>query len=615
MAFFRIFCADTMARLFLIHAAFSSLLITAEEITVQTRLGDIRGKTETVDGTPLKTFLTIPYAEPPVGDLRFRRPVPKAAWDGVMDATKYGPSCHQVPVPRAAEFLPNIDFSEDCLHLHVYVPVTDDRGPKAVMVFIHGGGYRNGQGMFSPCERLSIHGDVICVTINYRLDIFGFISTLDNHASGNYGLWDQHAALKWVKDNIDAFGGDPNAITVFGISAGGSSVAHHAVTRHSKGLFKRAIIQSSVTFSNGYDLALDPLKIVRDVGRLLGCNTRDNTDLTDNGKLVECLRGVAAEDLLNASNTATEMSTREGGVERIGPVEDGMIVPHGIKEHFSSFIEKPLSAADNILGTIDLIVGSTSDEGNVFLYLPLFTQQVLGFDMALGIPKHVMDTLLKPIAVGLSRQYQLPEFARDLESLIREKYNLDSDDIIANSRALRDLYSHITFNQQVPETALAHIKAKANAGQNSAGTYVYHLTRKFPGQTFLGALVGIPLPEWALEGASHGDDAFYVSGGPGVMGKLAGEIAWNEEDQKITNTMMTHWTNFAKTGNPNQGRSLQDGVKWEEYTSESKAYLNYDDILTMKSNLLSEYMEFWTRTIPKLVEEKRKELKMQKTEL
>ncbi|XP_070550993.1 cocaine esterase-like [Ptychodera flava] len=191
----------------------------------------------------LHVFMGIPYAEPPVGDLRFRPPQPKAPWLGIYNATEVGFACIQ---RKAANPFPEAQ-SEDCLYLNVYSPVTNSTN-LPVMVWIHGGGFSRGSatndGMYDGTALAAI-GDVIVVSLNYRLFALGFFSTGDEHAPGNYGLLDQLAALKWVQRNIAAFGGDADRVTVFGESAGAISVDYLLLSPMSDGLFHRAILQVS----------------------------------------------------------------------------------------------------------------------------------------------------------------------------------------------------------------------------------------------------------------------------------------------------------------------------------------------------------------------------------
>ena len=199
--------------------------------TVTTMYGNVFGRTtttQTVDGTPkeLTSFLGIPYAKPPINELRFKLPEQPDAWNGTFDATQGGHSCFIQGMALNAEqtnpFDPSFTYtqSENCLVLNVYLPgsfVSRMDSPKPVMVFIHGGAYYLGSGNDFDGTILASNQDVILVIINYRLGIFGFASTVDGVIPGNMGMHDQHAALQWVQDNIVQFGGDPQKVCVYSL--------------------------------------------------------------------------------------------------------------------------------------------------------------------------------------------------------------------------------------------------------------------------------------------------------------------------------------------------------------------------------------------------------------
>jgi para-nitrobenzyl esterase len=226
----------------------------ADSLTVKTEQGKAHGKT--INDGKVKAFLGLPYAAPPVGELRWKAPQPPAKWKGVRDATKFGAHCAQVHVFDDMIFQDGAN-SEDCLFLNVYAPADAKAKSKLpVMFWIHGGGYSGGSaseprhnGDFLPLK------GVVLVTINYRLGVFGFLATADlakeaNGAAGNYGLLDMVAALQWVKANIRNFGGDPENVTIFGESAGSFAVSTLMASPMARGLFQKAIGESGAAFSD-----------------------------------------------------------------------------------------------------------------------------------------------------------------------------------------------------------------------------------------------------------------------------------------------------------------------------------------------------------------------------
>jgi para-nitrobenzyl esterase len=255
--------------------------------TVQLDSGLISG----VDGV----FRGIPYAAPPVGNLRWREPQPVAHWDGVRKADQFGAICMQ-PAPRGATSAPNM--SEDCLFLNVWTAASSASDRRPVMVWIHPGGYQTGSGSTPGYdgEALAKKG-VVLVTINYRLGVFGFFShpeltkESEHHASGNYALMDQAAALGWVQKNIAAFGGDPQRVTVFGDSAGSSSIANLMGSPRVKGLFQRAVGESGAWMG----LSLTPARTLAEAEQA-GVKIAEGLQ----APTLDQLRAKPAEDLLKA---------------------------------------------------------------------------------------------------------------------------------------------------------------------------------------------------------------------------------------------------------------------------------------------------------------------------
>uniref|UniRef100_A0A673KSE6 Neuroligin 4 X-linked b n=1 Tax=Sinocyclocheilus rhinocerous TaxID=307959 RepID=A0A673KSE6_9TELE len=246
----------------------------AQFTTVTTNYGKLRGLRVAMPSEilgPVEQYLGVPYAMPPTGQRRFQVPEPPASWPGIRNATQFAPVCPQYLEDRLllTDMLPvwftaNLDTvasyvheqSEDCLYLNIYVPTEegtlikihyfliflsvsdahDDTGLKPVMVYIHGGSYVEGTGNMIDGSILASYGNVIVVTVNYRLGVLGFLSTGDQAAKGNYGLLDQIQALRWVKENIQAFNGDPERVTIFGSGAGASCVSLLTLSHYSEGL-------------------------------------------------------------------------------------------------------------------------------------------------------------------------------------------------------------------------------------------------------------------------------------------------------------------------------------------------------------------------------------------
>ncbi len=319
-----------------------------------------QGRVRGVEHDGLWRFAGIPYGRAPVGDLRWRLPVPVDAWEGVRDASSFGPIGPQNPPFGAATSPGSIDpvetQSEDCLSLNVWTPelpgatTSGSRYGRPVMVFIHGGAFTSGSGSMELYHgtHLVRNGDVVVVTINYRLGALGFLGhrALSDEGGpiGNWGIGDQIAALRWVRDNIGAFGGDPDRVTVFGESAGGFSVATLLGTPAAAGLFRRAVVQSGGVHVHTVENAERSAERLVAVLGLAHCDR-------------EALQGVPAADLVAATEELRLRHPEPGMIPLpFLPVVDGALLPL-----------HPLSAIENgSADGVDLLVGTNRDELTVF---------------------------------------------------------------------------------------------------------------------------------------------------------------------------------------------------------------------------------------------------------
>lgn len=302
-------------------AAFSSCKNKSAEAQVEnpivaTENGKVQGVL--VDNNQTVVFRGIPYAAPPVGDLRWKKPQPVASWDSVRICDTFGPGAIQAPHSNPDDFYTkefywegDPEFSEDCLYLNVWTPIAAASHPEKklpVAVWIHGGAYMSGWGYEVTMDGESwAKRDVILVTINYRLGMLGFLchpllAEEGNGECGNYGTWDQATALQWVKKNIANFGGDPNNITVFGQSAGAGSVKNMVASPVTKDLLSRAIIQSGGGL--GEFIPESPMQECLDFGKdlvaMTGCTT------------LAQMRALSAQELQNAMNRHREKNSSKG---------------------------------------------------------------------------------------------------------------------------------------------------------------------------------------------------------------------------------------------------------------------------------------------------------------
>uniref|UniRef100_A0A8C5Z4P0 Carboxylic ester hydrolase n=1 Tax=Marmota marmota marmota TaxID=9994 RepID=A0A8C5Z4P0_MARMA len=258
-----------------------------------THTGQVRGSLVRVKGTDVgvHTFLGIPFAKPPVGPLRFAAPEPPDPWSGVRDGTSH-PAMNTLVTNLLNLTLHPIPMSEDCLYLSIYSPAHAREGSNLpVMVWIHGGALVVGSASMYDGSILAAIENVLVVTIQYRLGVLGFFSTGDQHATGNWGFLDQVATLRWVQQNIAHFGGNPDRVTIFGQSAGGTSVSSHVVSPMSQGLFHGAIMESGVALlPKIIDISSEVVSMM--VANLSACGQ------VESEALVSCLRGKSEQEML-----------------------------------------------------------------------------------------------------------------------------------------------------------------------------------------------------------------------------------------------------------------------------------------------------------------------------
>lgn len=334
-----------------------SLMEWCEEpqMIVNTRYGAVEGL---VRGD-VTAFLGVPFAASPVGDLRWRPPVPPTPWAGVRPAVEYGPAvpqCHDAVAEEMLGQLPYPAAEDGCLNLNVWTPGTGD-GPRPVMVWIHGGAFLNGSGrdVVYDGSRLAAKHGVVVVTVNYRVGVLGFLHLAEvlgaeHVSSGNVGLLDQVAALRWVGENIAAFGGDPGNVTVFGQSAGAMSIVSLITSPVASGLFHRAVAQSGSGELVGSPERADA--VTHEVLAVLGLDESEAHRLWE----VPVAELIAAEESVIAA-------LRAGGDE-VGlpfvPVVDGVVLP-----------ARPLDAIRaGTVTPVPLLLGANRDEGGLFLLAP-----------------------------------------------------------------------------------------------------------------------------------------------------------------------------------------------------------------------------------------------------
>ncbi|XP_053115466.1 acetylcholinesterase [Hemicordylus capensis] len=550
-------------RLLLLLLLFLLLLAAAEsaqtsELTVSTLTGRVRGIRMPVLSGHISAFLGIPFAEPPVGQMRFLRPEPKRSWSDTLDASSYQHACYQIvdksyPGFHGTEMWnPNKNMSEDCLYLNIWVPSPRPKNA-TVLVWIYGGGFYSGSASLDVYDGrfLTYTEKVVVVSISYRVGAFGFLALLGSpEAPGNMGLWDQRLALQWIQDNIQFFGGNPKLVTIFGESAGAASVGMHLLSAQSRALFQRAILQSGAP--NGPWATITPAEGRQRatlLGKEVGCQ------FTNDSELVKCLRSKEPQELIDKEWVVLPYKS----VFRFSfvPVVDG--------DFFPDTPEAMLSTGN--FKETQVLLGVVKDEGTYFLI------------------------------------YGAPGFSKDNESLISREDFLDgvrigvphANDIAAEAVVLQYTDWQDENNPEKNREAMDDIVGDHNVicPVMHFATHYAERGNKVYAYFFDHRASNLIWPPWM--GVPHGYEIEFVFGLP-----LNRSLNYTKEEEALSRRMMRYWANFARTGNPTEPTERE--TPWPRYTAAEQQYvrLNTQPLSTDRS-LRTQICAFWNRFLPKLL--------------
>ncbi|CAL1530127.1 unnamed protein product [Lymnaea stagnalis] len=527
-------------------ANLDSTFNTSQHVLANTSYGTLRGVADFNNSTGgVIKFLGVPFAKPPTGSRRFKRPEAPDRWSGERSALQAGPWCPQALDPKVIGL---IKLDEDCLTLNVYTPRSSSY-PLPVMVWIHGGAFYRGSGSLFNGEELAQRG-VVLVTFNYRLDVFGFLSTEDDILPGNYGLLDQILALEWVKRNIAAFGGDPNRVTVFGESAGGSSVSLLLLSPLASGLFQKAIIESgsalapwSITYPTS-QLSLNGIS--RLTGEKVNCRQINSVDF------LACVQAANATDLLSAS-TQLRLSTKL----------DVIYIPR-VETVFGVVPARPSQLLTSGQFTkVDTIRGYNTHEA---LFLLVNTSSITRPEFRQKISRVISPFKLSDMDAILS-QFEEVYLA-----------NVSDGDLIIR-HALSAISDYAFIAPIVLETKLAAAAAPSNKN------YLY----EFQYKRSVSAT-----PAWIQ--AVHGDEV------PFVFDSFSNPLLWpvdqghTREDEDVSDEIIQLWTNFAKTGAPTDDVSL-NALSWKPFTATQENLLIINKSLTASTSQKNSAVELYKKIL------------------
>jgi len=513
---------------------------------------------KSMSGKSIMAFRSIPYAKAPVGELRFKDPVPAESWNGVLDATLEAPVC-----PQFDYFSRSIKGTEDCLMLNVYTHSVGNDGTslRPVMFWIHGGGFVMGDGngetgFYGP--DVFLDRDVILVTINYRLGPFGFLTTADGEAPGNYGLLDQTLALQWVRDNIRQFGGDPQSVTIFGESAGGASVHFHMLSPHSKGLFHRAIAQSGTGLSP-WALWVDTEKRTTAMAEKFNCSTASSK------QIIECLKTRSALEIILLTVPNEVLQTEFVFGPRVDVERKNAFLP----EH-----PRTLMATGRI-NSVPFITGVNQNEGALLpsllmadggKVLRIFEKDPVDFFVKSGTVEtlHGFKEMPKADQVRFAKSI-FDHYQYDANRTLQERMTL-----------LEQIMSDSMFFKSTEDTVDLHAK------HSSEPIFYYFYNHR--GQVSLSNFLGAP-STFDL-GVSHFDECF-------LMFNIT-KTAMNEQDQKVSKILIDLWTSFASHGKSSSTQLR--GSDWLPVKSgEPVRYLiiNTAPVMTSEPIVNRNRLQFW----------------------
>ncbi|XP_045205175.2 cholinesterase 2-like isoform X1 [Mercenaria mercenaria] len=521
---------------------------------VTTTHGVIEGTSVVIDDVTVDIYLGIPFAKPPVGDLRFRAPQPADKWTGVKETKTQPNSCVQSADTNFGRFEgvemwnPNTDISEDCLYLNLWVPRTNNTS-EPTLIWIYGGSYVYGSITLDVYDGryLAAKQGVIVASMQYRMGVLGFLYTGTEDAPGNMGLLDQQLAIMWIHGNIESFGGDSSKITLIGESAGAASVSHHLLANSSWPYFNNAIMLSSTSLAPwAIDSPSNLLEHTKSFAKIMNCSDSDSREV------IKCLRN---EDALNLELYQWYLNNKNIGT--FSPTVDGQFMPD-----YPSVLLNSGKMKDT-----DILLGDTKDEGEYFMiyfYPDIFP------DIWNPSPLD-RNQFSKTVCREAGCQGGL-----DLEGIL---FTYEASSLPSSRGSYRDILDDIIgdLNFKCSVRSLASYYADVSDGR----TYLYSFEYRHSAN---------PWPSWM--GSLHGYEIEIVFGQP-----FNRQLNYSDIDREVSAKVMDYFTTFARNGNLGSYSN-----EWPEFTTDSEKHIVFSQngSTHIREGFRTKECSFWEYLMPKL---------------
>ncbi|KAI1708092.1 carboxylesterase family domain-containing protein [Ditylenchus destructor] len=533
---------------------------------VETQFGKVQGFTVTNDnGFQTNVFLGIPFAQPPVGELRFEKPKPPLPWKGVLLANKFADMCispefsdmaNSPEIPISMKELFGRNFSEDCLYLNIYAPCQKVNEKYPVMFIIHGGAYAcGGARMYRDYGDITNHfvsKGIVTVIIQYRLAVYGFASLgKESSLKGNLGLWDQTAALQFVHENVHNFGGDPNRITLYGCSAGSGSISALSISPHSRDLFSQAIQMSGSMYAE-WSSSDRVVTVTNELVNLLGCDAKNENDAK------RCLKNATEEEI--KSGIAKVTKGKNLSFVKFGPLIDGDFFPNDLDELIKEAPKKPT------------YMGTTEEESMMWTVMKTY-----GIDESLYVPQEKQanynkEDFVRAVKDLVTTEERFGSKAAEVCDKVVDFYiNYNASEVEKNNifylRRYTQLISDIQFN--VPIVREGFIKAACEWP-----VYLYNYAH-------LHKIDGSSTP---FDAVPHFSDHVFIFRGENWYFPMK----FDEKDEAVSDFMISSIASFIKTGNP----SAND-ICWHHTTTERLEYVLVKYKPEIRKDFFKDRLNFW----------------------